>query len=97
MLDSDTIKIETSATAALAAHGGRICSALCHLSTLIRSGCGRKENVQKASKWSDQRLAQKPSLVQPAIPVLDIPVDEGIQDRQSPYTVNPVPKVKAQA
>jgi len=53
--------------------------------------------VQKASKWSDQRLAQKPSLVQPAIPVLDIPVDEDIQNKQSPYTANPVPKVNAQA
>ncbi len=53
--------------------------------------------MQKASKWSDQRLAQKPSLVQPAIPVLDIPVDEDIQNKQSPYTANPVPKVNAQA
>ena len=53
--------------------------------------------MQKASKWSDQRLAQKPSLVQLAIPVLDIPVDEDIQNKQSPDTANPVPKVKAQA
>ena len=53
--------------------------------------------MQKASKWSDQRLAQNASLVQPTIPVLDIPVDEDIQNQQSPCPVNPVPKVKAEA
>ena len=47
------------------------------------AGC-RKENVQKASKWSESRLGQKASSLQPAIPVLDIPVDEDIQDRPSP-------------
>lgn len=55
--------------------------------------CCRKENVQKASKWCEQKLPQKSTLVQPAIPVLDIPVDDDIQHRQSPDQLNSVPKV----
>ena len=65
-----------------------------HVSTLC--GC-RKENVPKTSKWSDQRLTQKSSLLQPAIPVLDIPVDEEIQNKPSPEHVNPVNKVSSAA
>ncbi len=97
MLKSDAIKKATSATAALTAPWRQNLLSIVPSVDSRKNGYCRKENVQKASKWSDQRLAQKPSLVQPAIPVLDIPVDEDIQDRQSPYTVNPVPKVKAQA
>ena len=49
--------------------------------------------MQKASKWCEQKLPQKSSLVQPAIPVLDIPVDDDIQNRQSPEQPTSVPKV----
>ena len=49
--------------------------------------------MQKASQWAGQKLSQKGSLVQPAIPVLDIPVDEDIWDQPSPQHVNAVPKV----
>lgn len=60
----------------------------------LRNGfCCRKENVQKASKWCEQKLLQKSTLVQPAISVLDIPVDDDIQNRQSPEQPNSVPKV----
>lgn len=55
-------------------------------------GC-RKENVQKASKWSEQKLPQKSTLVQPAIPVLDIPVDDDIQNQQSLEQPHSVPQV----
>ena len=63
---------------------------------LLRAGpfC-RKENIQKPSKWSDQKLPQKNTLVQPAIPVLDIPVDEDIQNQPSPGQAHPVPKVNS--
>lgn len=54
----------------------------------------RKENVQKASKWSEQKLPQKNTLVQPAIPVLDIPVDDDIQNQPSPEQPNSIPKVR---
>ena len=47
--------------------------------------------MQKASKWSDQRFAQ--TLLQPAIPALEIPVDEDIQRRPSPESLHAVPKV----
>ena len=53
----------------------------------------RKENVQKASVWTGQRLGQKSTLVQPSIPVLDIPVDEDIHGQPSPEHPHAVPKV----
>lgn len=52
----------------------------------------RKENVQKASKWCDQKLPQKNTLVRPAIPILDIPVDEDIQKQPCPEHLHSVPK-----
>lgn len=59
----------------------------------VAFGC-RKENVQKASKWSEQKLPQKNTLVQPAIPVLDIPVDDDMQNQQSPEQPTSIPKVR---
>ena len=49
--------------------------------------------MQKAAKWCEQKLPQKSTLVQPAIPVLDIPVDDDIQNQRSPEQLNSVPKV----
>ena len=60
---------------------------------LEQAVCCRKENVQKTSKWSEQKLPQKSTLVQPAIPVLDIPVDDDMQNQPSPEQPNSVPKV----
>lgn len=64
------------------------------LKSLLKiESCCRKENIQKPSKWADQKLPQKTTLVQPAIPVLDIPVDEDIQNQPSPEQTHPRPKV----
>lgn len=49
--------------------------------------------MQKASKWCDQKLPQKNTLVRPAIPILDIPVDEDIQKQPCPEHLHSVPKV----
>ncbi|KAK9809232.1 hypothetical protein WJX72_011796 [[Myrmecia] bisecta] len=52
----------------------------------------RKENVQQASAWAGQKLAQKKALVPALAPALDIPVDEELVDQATPTKESSAPE-----